>query len=41
MVLERSITPENAVHYQTLRDLLNSLNPSDDTEDEEMAATAV
>jgi hypothetical protein len=41
MVLERSITPENAVHYQTLRDLLNSLNPSDDTEDEEMAPTAV
>lgn len=41
LVLERSITPENAIHYQTLRDLLNSLNPSDDTEDEEMTATAV
>lgn len=40
MVLERSITPDNPAQYQTLRELLSSLNPSDDTEDE-MTSTAV
>lgn len=40
MVLERSITPENPAQYQTLRELLSSLNPSDDADDD-MPSTAV
>jgi hypothetical protein len=46
LVLERSITPDNMEQYQTLRELLDSLNPSTsstDGEDDnaETAATAV
>jgi hypothetical protein len=45
LVLERSITPDNMDQYQTLRELLDSLNPSSSADEEddnaETAATAV
>ena len=34
MVLERSITPDNPSQYQILRELLNSLNPTDETDED-------
>lgn len=45
LVLERSITPDNMDRYQTLRELLDSLNPTnsedEETPDDQMSSTPV
>mmetsp|Transcript_8135 Transcript_8135/g.13487 ORF Transcript_8135/g.13487 Transcript_8135/m.13487 type:complete len:560 (+) Transcript_8135:245-1924(+) len=40
LVLERSITPDNLSQYQTLRALLDSLNPSTNTDDDDDNSTS-